>query len=46
LHLSDVEPAAAEWSLIDLVPGPDYVGALAAPARSITLVCRTLDLAD
>jgi 4'-phosphopantetheinyl transferase len=46
LHLSGVEPAAAEWSLIDLVPGPDYVGALAAPARPITLVCRTLDLAE
>jgi len=45
LHLSGSEPAAAEWSLIDLVPGPDYVGALAAPVRPITLVCRTLDLA-
>jgi len=43
LHLSAIGPAAAEWSLIDLVPGQDYVGALAAPLRPITLVCRTLD---
>jgi 4'-phosphopantetheinyl transferase len=45
LHLSGIGPAVAEWSLIDLVPSPDYVGALAAPVRPITLVCRTLDLA-
>lgn len=43
LVLPDIGPAA--WSLIDLDPSPDYVGALAVPLRPITLVRRTLDLA-
>jgi len=41
-----VGPGAEEWSLIDLAPSPDYVGALAVPLRPITLVCRTLDLVE
>jgi 4'-phosphopantetheinyl transferase len=45
LVLPDIAPAAAAWSLIDLDPSPDYVGALAVPLRPIGLVCRTLDLA-
>lgn len=45
LSTTGIEPAAAAWSLMDLRPAPDYVGAVAVPAAPVTVVCRTLDLA-
>lgn len=45
LALDAAKPSADSWSLVDLVPGPNHVGALAAPVQPITVICRTLDLA-
>jgi 4'-phosphopantetheinyl transferase len=45
LALEDIEPAAAHWSLYDLEPEANHVGAIAIPARPVALICRTLDSA-
>jgi 4'-phosphopantetheinyl transferase len=39
-------PAAPRWTLVDLDPEPGHVGALAIAQRPVSLVYRTLDLAD
>jgi 4'-phosphopantetheinyl transferase len=46
LEAEGIEPPAGLWSIHDLTPGADHVGALAVPAPSTTVLRHTLDWPD
>jgi 4'-phosphopantetheinyl transferase len=46
LEAQDLEPPPELWSIHDLTPSADHVGALAVPAPSIGLLRHTLDWPD